>query len=330
MRAKSFVPVAAAAALLAATTTRAAEVIGVGNFSHIVASLERSIDFYERVLDLEPNVAPTAFSPNPAIMRLGDTLGAQSRIATFRIPGSELGVELIEYKDIDRHPVQARFQHPGATVLQLRVRALDSVLARLADSAGQIWTPTGEPITLGEATRIIFIQDPDGFFVELIESAATAPATAPESSEVIGGSVELIIADSDTNARFYREGLGFEPQVSADFDDTKLLTDTVDAPGSRFRRTALTIPGTSVAMAFLEFQGIYRKPFDTRVQDPGTAILQLFVDDVPAMTAQLAAAGGRVISTGGQPVDIGGGRLLAIVRDPNNLFLELLPPRSGQ
>ena len=319
-----------AAACVHVPAVLAAEVVGVGNFSHIVADLERSIEFYGGVLELEPNLAPTSFSDNPAIMRLGNTPGAQSRIATFRIPGSELGVELIEYKDIERGPVQTRFQHPGASVLQLRVRDLDVVLERLADSAGQIWTPTGEPITLGGNTRIIFIQDPDGFFVELIEGAEGADGTVPPSSNVVGGTFELIIADTDENARFYRAGAAFDPQVSASFDDTKLLTDTVDTPGARFRRTVLTIPGTSVTMAFLEFQGIYRKPLTTRVQDPGTAILQLFVDDVPAMTTQLAAAGGTVISSGGAPVDLGEGRLLSIVRDPNNLFLELIPRRAAR
>jgi hypothetical protein len=48
-------------------------------------------------------------------------------------------------------------------------------------------------------------------------------------------------------------------------------------------------------MAFLEVQGIYRKPLE--------------------------------ISTAGAPVDLGGGRLLSIVRDPNNLYLELIPQR---
>jgi predicted enzyme related to lactoylglutathione lyase len=80
-------------------------------------------------------------------------------------------------------------------------------------------------------------------------------------------------------------------------------------------------------MAFLEFRGIYRKPLATRVQDPGTALLQLFVDDVPGVMQKLIDAGGTLITTGGGPVDIGGGTLLVIVRDPNNLYFELLPQR---
>jgi hypothetical protein len=60
------------------------------------------------------------------------------------------------------------------------------------------------------------------------------------------------------------------------------------------------------------------------VQDPGTAILQLRVRDVDAAVKTLKAGGATVISTGGEPVTLGN-RKLAMVRDPNNLFLELLP-----
>jgi pyruvate formate-lyase activating enzyme-like uncharacterized protein len=48
------------------------------------------------------------------------------------------------------------------------------------------------------------------------------------------------------------------------------------------------------------------------------------VRDVDAVVKNLKAAGATVISTGGEPVTMGN-RKLAIVRDANNLFLELLP-----
>ena len=50
-------------------------VAGVGNFSHIVSNLDKSIEFYRDVLGLELSAPPAPFSPNPAIMKLGNTLG---------------------------------------------------------------------------------------------------------------------------------------------------------------------------------------------------------------------------------------------------------------
>ena len=63
--------------------------------------MDRAVAFYRDALGLQVTT-DVPFSPNPAIMRLGNTLGAQSRMMQLRVPGSDIGVELIEYKDIDR------------------------------------------------------------------------------------------------------------------------------------------------------------------------------------------------------------------------------------
>jgi predicted enzyme related to lactoylglutathione lyase len=76
-------------------------------------------------------------------------------------------------------------------------------------------------------------------------------------------------------------------------------------------------------MTFIEFKDIERKPLRTRVQDPGTAILQVLVKDMDTALKNLKAAGGTVVSTGGEAVSIGTARI-ALVRDPNNLILELI------
>lgn len=104
----SIVRISAVAALFTASLAAQSPVVGVGNFSHIVASMDRAIEFYRDVIGLEMSGQPGAFSGNPAIMSLGNTPGAQSRAATLKVPGSALGVELIEYKDIDRKPAQPR------------------------------------------------------------------------------------------------------------------------------------------------------------------------------------------------------------------------------
>jgi len=98
--------------------------------------------------------------------------------------------------------------------------------------------------------------------------------------------------------------------------------DTAGTPGAQFRRSSALIPGTSVTMAFMEFKDIDRKPLHTRVQDPGTAILQVGVRDIDATVQALKAAGVTVISKNGEPV-VNGTAKFCLVRDPNNLFLEL-------
>jgi hypothetical protein len=61
----------------AAAAKTASPVVGVGNFSHIVQDLDKSLAFYRDVLGLE--VANNmAWGNMPAIMQLGNTPGAQS------------------------------------------------------------------------------------------------------------------------------------------------------------------------------------------------------------------------------------------------------------
>jgi predicted enzyme related to lactoylglutathione lyase len=336
MSKSAFRAVVLGAALAAAAATGFAQpasdpsvaVIGVGGFSHIVDNVDRSLKFYRDVLGLTLIAPPRPFDSTPWIMQMGNTPGAQSRPARMRVPGSALGVELIDYRDIDRKAAHPRFQDPGAASLILTVRDLDGVMAK-AEAAGiRVMSKGGVPADIGNGARVVFLQDPDGFFLELSERKPAPATTAPESSNVIGGNFELIVADLDKAMQFYHNLLGFEFKNTTKFDGNKLLMDTAGTPGAQFRRTVATIPGTTVSMAMLEFKNIDRKPLHTRVQDPGTAILQLRVRDVDAVTKALAAAGATVISTGGKPVDVGPGRRFVLVRDPNNLFLELFqtPP----
>src|SRR4030095_12963737 len=147
-------------------------IIGVGNFSHIVADLDKSLAFYRDVIGLTPTAPPQAFSGNPIIMKLGNTPGAQSRFVALSVPGSAIGVELIDYKDINRNAAHPRFQDPGAANLILRVRDLDAVVERLKKSGGKILTVSGTPATIGNGGKVMFIQDLDGFVIELSHAGA--------------------------------------------------------------------------------------------------------------------------------------------------------------
>jgi catechol 2,3-dioxygenase-like lactoylglutathione lyase family enzyme len=301
-------------------------VVGVGGFSHIVANVEKSVEFYRDVLGLEMPNPPRPFASVPWIIDMGNTPGAQSRPAILRIPGSKLGIELIDYKDIDRKAVHPRFQDPGAASLILTVRDMDPILAKLKAAHAHINSKGGEPAAIkganGSSGHVMFVQDPDGFFVEISQRSPAPATTAPESSNIIGGAFEIIVADLDQTLRLYHDVLGFQTQPPTAWDGTKLMMDTAGTPGAQFRRSSALIPGTSVMMAFMEFKDINRKPLHTRVQDPGTAILQVGVRDVDATVKALKEAGVTVISKNGEPVTTGPAKF-CLVRDPNNLFLEL-------
>ena len=297
------------------------DVVGVGNFSHIVSSMEKSLAFYRDVLGLEVTIN-NPFSGAPAIMKLGNTPGAQSRFAALRVPGSEVGIELIEYKDIDRKPQHPKFVDPGAGNIALRVRDIASIYDKLQKFGATILTKGGKPATINNGVYL-FVQDPDGFVVELSQGTPPADSKVPATSNVFGGAFETTVADSEASVKFYNELLGFAMQLGASFNDNQLMADTAGAPGASFRQSRATVPGTSAPLTLIEFRNIARKKVEARTQDPGTAILQLRVRDVDALTAKLKAAGVPIVTTGGAPVDVGGLKV-SLVRGPDNLLLEFL------
>ena len=252
-------------------------VVGVGGFSHIVANVETSVAFYRDVLGLEMPNPPRPFDSMPWIIDMGNTPGAQSRPAILHIPGSKLGVELIDYKDIDRKAAHPRFQDPGAASLILTVRDMDAMMAKLKAAHAHINSKGGEPATIkganGSTGHVVFVQDPDGFFVELSQRDPAPPSTAPDSSNIIGGAFEIIVADLDQTLHMYRDILGFQ-DTAADRVGRHQADDGHRRDAGRAVSPKLgIIPGTSVMMAFMEFKDIDRKPLHTRIQDPGTAIL---------------------------------------------------------
>src|SRR5277367_3280572 len=166
-----FVMLSVTTCALAQTPAPAGDVVGVGGFSHIVDNVERSVAFYRDVLGLEMPNPPRPFDSTPWIVAMGNTPGAQSRPAILHIPGSKLGVELIDYKDIDREAAHPRFQDPGAANLILTVRDMDPLMAKLKAAHAHIISKGGEPAMImganGGRGKVVFVQDPDGFFVEI-------------------------------------------------------------------------------------------------------------------------------------------------------------------
>ncbi len=146
----------------------------------------------------------------------------------------------------------------------------------------------------------------------------------PATSNVFGGAFEATVADSARSVKFYKELLGLDMTLGAAFNDNAVMADTAGAPGASFRQSGATIPGTTARITLIEFKNIARTPLTGRVQDPGTAILQLTVRDVTALTAKLKAAGVPVVTTGGAPVDVGNNLKIALVKSPDKLILELV------
>lgn len=291
-------------------------VVGSGSYSPIVADLDRSLAFYNALFGITPPAtftSPAFSNTNTALLNFLGTPTAQIRFSTARIPGTApaMNVEIVDFKDIERKAVQPRLQDPGATRLILMVRDVDAALA-LAKEKGATAVTTG-------GTRAAVVRDPDGFFIELRKPDPLPQVPANGGSNVLAARVGLTVANMDATLRLYRDIL--KMQVT---EETPLSAD------GEARRVHAKVPGSPLQIEFVEFRGADRKPIGARIQDPGATRLQLRVRDVDATVNALKAAGGTVITTGGDggPINMSGLRV-AVVQEPNNLFLVIMS-QAGQ
>jgi catechol 2,3-dioxygenase-like lactoylglutathione lyase family enzyme len=193
---------------LAAASTLSAQIVGVGTFIHVVKDLDKTMRFYGAGLGLEnrnSGAPPPVFAPNPLVEDLYDAKGSQSRVAVFKIPGSPLGLEFVEFKGISQTPVHRGLQDPGANLLVMPVTDVGATMARLKENGAT---------ALNAAT----VADPDGFFVELL---AGGPAR-----------LLLTVARLDPTLHVFRDLLGFQPEKTV--SEPGLWISNARVPGTDF------------------------------------------------------------------------------------------------
>jgi catechol 2,3-dioxygenase-like lactoylglutathione lyase family enzyme len=272
-------------------------VLGVGNFIHVVANLDRSIEFYRDGLGLEMTGAPgpRAFSANAVVSSLYDAPGAQSRVASFKIPGSQMAVEIVEFQGLNATPVRPRFFDPGAITLTLPVKDLEEVETRLHRIKGLEW--------ISASMGVVTVSDPDGIFVALTQprpGRAGGPAPTPTPPPHLGVTVE----DVKSTVQLYLNALGFTGNSSP-------------------TRASLRVPGDAFQVDFTAPNYADRKAAHSAIHDPGSGVLRLRVDDFDAVVKALKAEGATVVSAGGEAVNLGRNRAV-ILRDRNNFFVQVL------
>jgi len=307
-------------------------IVGSGNyFSPIVHDLDTAIAFYRDGLGLEVTGAPGNAAENPALRNMFGLPDARIRWAIARTPAAPGGVEMIEIADAGGRRVERNLQDPGANCLVVTVRDLDGTLARLKKLGAPLVTVGGEPVTIGQGTRIVIVRDPDGNFVELSQPAEL-PSTAPPNTNVVGVRVRFAVADADAASRLYQGGLGLAQRAPlGEFGNNEAVLRALGLTGGQYRVAQQTVPTSGIMYDFVDFKGAGSKSVAGRIQDFGSTRVQLRVRDINAAIAALKAAGGEVVSTGGKPLALPAGNStlqVAIVRDANNLFVVLIeaPP----
>lgn len=131
------------------------------HFAVTVTDLDRAVAFYRDVLGL---AVLTRFSVGGEAFGTG--VGIDGASAEFtHMDAGDARVELVEYTPEGDGVPGSDLNQPGGTHLGLEVDDLDSVHASLPDDI----EPIAPPQTSESGTKIMFVRDPDGTLVELLQ-----------------------------------------------------------------------------------------------------------------------------------------------------------------
>ena len=135
-----------------------------------VRSLERSIAFYRDTLGFE-----LAFQWNPQAPYIGQLVGYPSvdlHGAILRLPGTDVCLELLEYRNVEQIPVDMHNGNIGNGHIAFNVDNLLELYAELTATGVKSVSPPVTP-TIGpnKGGKAVYLIDPDGFRVELIETS---------------------------------------------------------------------------------------------------------------------------------------------------------------
>jgi lactoylglutathione lyase len=143
-----------------------------------VADVERSATFYEQHLGFT-RVGRWSMSQPYVQKVVGYHPDVTLEIALLAIPGSPLFLEILEYVGVERAAVDTATANPGTAHFSLFVDGLDALHERLTaagvDFVSDVQTPTVGP---NEGGRLVYMKDPDGIRVELVQTARRSDGSA--------------------------------------------------------------------------------------------------------------------------------------------------------
>jgi len=122
-----------------------------------VSDLERTRRFYHDLL---------GFELTGEMEFAGD-----SRQLAGNVPGTKARIAFHEFKGIKRTPFHLRVPDPGCPAIALHVADLDGLLSRMNAAGVKIVSAGGVPAKFGPTIRNIFVEDPDGFKIELYQTS---------------------------------------------------------------------------------------------------------------------------------------------------------------
>jgi len=319
-----------------------------GHLGRQITDVEETMHFYHDLIGLElrgTRDQPRPFGRNRGLQEVAmlaqgvpDPYQQVSRVALLPIPGTaaapdgpEMTIEAIEIQGIERRAFHPSLADPGASYLKLLITDLDKTLALLKDERFPVITTGESPVELsgwpGIAGKIraVFVRDPDGYPVELMEVTPAPPTTAAPGSKVLGARVTVVVDDLEKTCRMYQSLVGpdFKFWVSPSLMGDNSYEDLTGIH-NQFRLAEAMVPGSPVVMEIVEYKN-HNKHFQRpHFQDPGAAHFLFMAKDDDVMIDRVKAANLHTTSPSNAPVFIAPTTRMFFVTDPQGFWLEFM------
>lgn len=145
-------------------------IVGAHHSAFHVSDLDRSLAFYCDLLGFE--VVWKRVNREEYVRRIIGYPEAELHQAMLRFPHSDHCLELMDYQGVAREAVDTSPPNPGTAHLCLLVRDLPALYRELSSKGvGSV----GEPVAItsgpNEGGQAVYMIDPDGFRIELLEPA---------------------------------------------------------------------------------------------------------------------------------------------------------------
>jgi catechol 2,3-dioxygenase-like lactoylglutathione lyase family enzyme len=323
------------------------DVLRAGHLGREIGEIQSIIHFYSDLIGFgligaRDAVRPFMMSkPLAEFAELGeddDAYKSVSRVALLPIPGTaatpgapEMTIEAIEIKGIRNRVYNPPLTDPGASYLTIIVSDLDKTLSVLKSERAPVITASGEPVELeswpGITGRIrsVFVKDPDGYPVQLMQITPAPATTAPAGSKVLGARVTIVVDDLQASARLYQNLVGpdFKFWMSPNVTTHKSYAAASGTPG-RFKVAMAMVPGSPVVMELMEHENHNRNFKRAFIQDPGTAHFLFMAKDDDVIIPRVHAAKLHTLSKSNAPVNLSPTVRSFFVPDPQGFWLEFM------
>ncbi len=150
---------------LNSTTPSTSNILDIG-LSITVNDMDRTMHIYRDVLGF---TVGREIPSDTAMRALTGLSKATVRHNHVQPPGSSLSIEFVEFKGVDRTPLQMRIQDRGAARLQLRAQNIDALVEEVKAAGLAVISEGAVAVPIPPNFKGALVADPNMFFLTLFE-----------------------------------------------------------------------------------------------------------------------------------------------------------------